>query len=336
MAGASRRGYGEDGIYFDHRDDCRDSTHHRTCAGRWRGVVSLGFDADGKRIRRKVSGQTKAEVKDKLKTLHSELDAGIRTTAAYTVEKAVTDWLDEGLPGRAAKTVEVNRDSLRPLLAVIGTIPLRDLTVQDVRTALAKMAATHATRTLQKAHNCLTRALRHAEGQDLVRRNVSALVDTPRGREGRPSQSLTLDQAAALLQAAEDSRLHAYIALCLLTGVRSEEARALTWDHVDLDAGTVSVWRSVRAHGDTKTQRSRRTLKLPEVVVKALREHRERQAGERDNAGPLWQEHGLVLATSVGTPLDPHNVRGDFRKVTKAAGLGERWVPRSCARRLSA
>jgi hypothetical protein len=75
MAGASRRGYGEDGIYFDHRGDCRDSALHKTCAGRWRGVVSLGFDADGKRLRRKVSGQTKAEVRDKLKALHSELDA---------------------------------------------------------------------------------------------------------------------------------------------------------------------------------------------------------------------------------------------------------------------
>ena len=328
MAEAKRRGYGEDGIYFDHRGDCRDGVHHKTCAGRWRGVVSLGFDANGKRIRRKVSGQTKAEVKDKLKTLHSELDAGIRTTAAYTVEKAVTDWLDEGLPGRAAKTVEVNRDSLRPLLAVIGTIPLRDLTVQDVRTALAKMAATHATRTLQKAHNCLTRALRHAEGQDLVRRNVSALVDTPRGREGRPSQSLTLAQAAALLQAAEDSRLHAYIVLCLLTGVRSEEAQALTWERVDLEAGTVSVWRSVRAHGDTKTERSRRTLKLPEIAVEALRAQRRRQADERARAGELWQKHGLVFTTTVGTPYESHNLRRDFRRVTRAAGIGAQWVPK--------
>ena len=328
MAEAKRRGYGEDGIYFDHRGDCRDGVHHKTCAGRWRGVVSLGFDANGKRIRRKVSGQTKAEDKDKLKTLHSELDAGIRTTAAYTVEKAVTDWLDEGLPGRAAKTVEVNRDSLRPLLAVIGTIPLRDLTVQDVRTALAKMAATHATRTLQKAHNCLTRALRHAEGQDLVRRNVSALVDTPRGREGRPSQSLTLAQAAALLQAAEDSRLHAYIVLCLLTGVRSEEARALTWERVDLEAGTVSVWRSVRAHGDTKTERSRRTLKLPEIAVEALRAQRRRQADERARAGELWQKHGLVFTTTVGTPYESHNLRRDFRRVTRAAGIGAQWVPK--------
>ena len=149
--------------------------------------------------------------------------------------------------------MEVYRDALRPVLAVIGRIPLRDLTVQDVRTALAKMAGTHSTPTLQKAHDCLTRALRHAECRDLVRRNVSALVDTPRGREGRPSQALTLEQAAALLEAAEDSRLHAFIVLCLLTRVRSEEARALTWEHVDLDAGTIAVWRSVRAHGDTKT-----------------------------------------------------------------------------------
>jgi integrase len=157
MADARRRGYGEDGIYFDHRGDCRDSAHHKTCAGRWRGVVSLGFNTDGKRVRKKVSGQTKAEVKDKLKEVHSELDAGVRTSHGYTVEKAVADWLAEGLPGRAAKTVEANRDALGPLLAVIGTIPLKDLTVQDVQTALSKMAATHATRTLQKAHNCLTR-----------------------------------------------------------------------------------------------------------------------------------------------------------------------------------
>ena len=45
-------------------------------------------------------------------------------------------------PERAAKTVEVYRDSLGPVLAVIGRIPLRDLTVQDVRSALAKKAVT--------------------------------------------------------------------------------------------------------------------------------------------------------------------------------------------------
>lgn len=156
----ARRGYGEDGIYFDHRGDCRDPAHHRGCPGRWRGVVSLGYGLDGKRARKKVSGATKTEVRDKLKDLHIDLDADVRPVRGYMLEQAV--WLAVGLSGRAAKTIEVNRDSLRPVLARIGARPLQDLTAADVRAALTAMAGTHATRTVQKAHNCLTCAIRHA------------------------------------------------------------------------------------------------------------------------------------------------------------------------------
>ena len=44
-------------------------------------MVSLGFNADGRRVRRKVSGKTKTEVKDKLKALHSDLDLGVVAAA---------------------------------------------------------------------------------------------------------------------------------------------------------------------------------------------------------------------------------------------------------------
>lgn len=98
---------------------------------------------------------------------------------------------------------------------------------------------------------------------------------------GLAAQSLTLEQASALLAEAEKSRLRAYICLCLLTGVRSEEARALTWQHVDLEAGTVSV----RARRDTKTDRVR-TLKLAVAVSEALRVHRGRQTEDRAMPSP--------------------------------------------------
>ncbi|MFY9930504.1 MAG: tyrosine-type recombinase/integrase [Streptosporangiaceae bacterium] len=44
--------------------------------------------------------------------------------------------------------------------------------------------------------------------------------------------------------------------------------------------------------------------------------------------GPLWQDHGLVFASAIGTPLDAANVRREFRKITEAAGLGTEWAPR--------
>jgi site-specific recombinase XerD len=42
----------------------------------------------------------------------------------------------------------------------------------------------------------------------------------------------------------------------------------------------------------------------------------------------LWHDQGLVFASSIGAPLDRHNVLREFRKITEAAGLGTGWVPR--------
>jgi len=114
----------------------------------------------------------------------------------------------------------------------------------------------------------------------------------------------------------------------LLSGVRTEEARAIIWDEVDLKAGTVAVYRSVRVKDDTKTRKSRRVLKLPTKAVQALRAHHTRQAAERLAAGEAWQEHGLVFCREDGPPLYRWHVRKEFQKITKAARLGEAQTPR--------
>jgi hypothetical protein len=50
----------------------------------------------------------------------------------------------------------------------------------------------------------------------------------PQGKApGRPSKSLTVTQARAELTAAEDDWLNAHFVLSLVSGVRTEEARAL-------------------------------------------------------------------------------------------------------------
>src|SRR5260370_8910349 len=109
----------------------------------------------------------------------------------------------------------------------MGDRALRDLTANDVRGALVEMAATRSTRTVQIARNCLVRAIRRAEANDHVRRNVAALAELPEGQAGRLSKAMTLDQAKALMAAADTSTLHAYTILTLLPALRPEEARAL-------------------------------------------------------------------------------------------------------------
>ena len=354
---ATRRRRGEDGISFEHRGPCRDPERHRHCPGLWRGELTTGYTGEGKRARRKVSGKTKAAVVDKLRDLHLQLDKGITPKAGYahyTVRQAAEDWLTSGLDGRSPKTVTKNRNVLQPILAVIGARKLRDLTAADVRQALAAMATRYSTAAVSMGHLALKRAIRHAEANDLVSRNVATLADTPKGQQGRPSKSLTLDQAVAVITAAEtlpvmelrpglkDVRrpaelMHAYIVLSLLAGLRTEEARALRWEHVHLDGDPaarppvpphVAVWRSVRAYGETKTERSRRTLGLPHAAVQALRAWADSQAGERLAAGDQWQDTGLVFTTCHGAALDAANVRKMFKRVCTEAGTGDGWTPR--------
>ena len=354
---ATRRRRGEDGISFEHRGPCRDPERHRHCRGLWRGEFTLRYAEDGRRERRKASGKTKAAVLDKLRELHRELDKGIVPKtgyANYTVRQAAEDWLANGLGGRSAKTIKKNQNVLEPILTVVGARKLRQLTAADVRQALATMATGYSTAAVSMGHLALKRAVRHAEASDLVSRNVAALVDTPKGQEGRPSKSLTLEQAVAVIAAAQtlpvmelrpglkDVRrpaalMYAYIVLSLLVGVRTEEARALRWDHVDLDgdpqAGPpvpphVAVWRSVRERGETKTKRSRRTLGLPQMAVEALRALLDSQAHERALAGERWQDTGLVFTTHLGTALDAGNVRKMFKRVCTVAGIADSWTPR--------
>ena len=107
----TRRRRGEDGISFEHRGPCSDPHRHRHCPGLWRGEITTGYTGDGKRTRRKVSGQTKAAVIDKLRDLHTQLDKGITPKAGYvhyTVRHAAEDWLATGwtaaLPRRSSRT----------------------------------------------------------------------------------------------------------------------------------------------------------------------------------------------------------------------------------------
>jgi integrase len=307
---------------------------------RWIAELTIGYTPAGKRIYRSGSGKTKTEAKEKLKVVMRDHDDGLAIAPhGVTVADAVKDWLSYGLPGRSNSTIDKYGYLCRGhIIADIGARKLRDLSAEDVDRWLAVKATTLSTSTVQRLHECLNRAVNRAMARDKVKRNVVALCGVPKGQTGRPSKSLTLAQARAVLDAAEDTPLYAYIVISLLMGARTEELRALTWDHVDLDGRpdddppvppSIQVWRSVREHGDTKTKKSRRTLALPLRGVAALHRQRTLQDEARELAGDAWRATGLVFASGVGTALDAANVRRAFRRVVRAAGLNQgEWTPR--------
>jgi len=325
---AARRSYGEGSLFWHEKRQ------------RWIGAVSLGYAPSGRRMVKWVSGRTKTEARTKLRDLQRAQDDGLAVGRAQcTVQNAVESWLAHGLVGRDPNTV-VNRTHLAKthVIAALGRRRLADLSADEVDTWLAAKRTTLSTDTLERLLSILRASIRRAEASELVRRNVAMLCQVPKGTPGRPSKSLTLAEGRLLVDAAVGTRVHAYIVVSLLTGARTEELRPLTWSHLDLNGDTTVVpprppsiqpWRSVRANGETKTQKSRRTLELPALCVSVLRDHRRTQLEERLRAGDRWTDRDLVFATQYGTELDAANVRRAFRTVAAKAGLtAENWTPR--------
>ena len=191
----SRRGRGEDSVYHD--------------GDRWRGAVSLGYRPDGRRIRKKVSGATKAEVLRKLRDLRSELNAGMPVPDdRQTVAAFLDRWLTASLPGQVGeKTLDSYADTVRlHIKPSLGRKVLRKLTVSDVDQLLAwKRNAGYSANTVRIIRAVLRRALRQAEREGLVSRNAAALSTAPRVRtdEGR---ALSVEQARALLEQVKGTR----------------------------------------------------------------------------------------------------------------------------------
>ncbi len=312
---------GQGTVYWDERKGC------------YRGEISLGYSPAGKRRRPKVYGDTEKEVLDTLQALRREHETGIRPIPDYTVADTVEDWFKRGLKNRDKATVNTYRSLADTnIIPQLGKAKLTKLTADDVDDWLDDRAKHLATSTLKRCLGLLRRAITHAQRRNKVLRNVADLVDVPEGRAGRPSKALNLEQAKAIVAAAQKRRLYPYVMLSLLTGVRTEEARELTWSHVHLDPPKgpphVDVWRSVRKGGETKTLKSRRTLALPKPVVDVLRAHKEAQKAELQEARLPWPGSDLVFRTRNGTALSVYNVRRDFQSIARRAKVPGSWTPR--------
>ena len=182
--------------------------------------------------------------------------------------------------------------------------------------------------TVHQAWRVLRGALTQAMREDLVMRNVAALVKVPVPRSTRPVV-WTVDEARQFLESArqDNDPLYAAYILLLVLGLRGGEVLGLAWEDVDLDNQEAYIaWQLQRVGSQlmrrrNKTAASDAPLPLPEICVGALEQRRALQNRQRLAAGDAWGDCGLVLTTRYGDPLDPRNFHRYFKERCGAAGV---------------
>ncbi len=298
--------------------------------------MNLGWH-DGKRIRKSYFAATREEVARLLADAKSQHDKGIPIPhSGITVAGFLTAWLDtvkSTVRPRSYESYELHvRHHICP---EIGNIRLSALRPGHVRGLFQRKLATGLSpQTVVHMRTVLNTALRQAIGDRLVSWNPVSSVKRPKVRR-RAYSPFTPEQARAFLAAADNARLGTAFAIRLSLGLRRGEVLALRWCDIDLDALTIRVEQTiqrVRAKvagtagfqiSEPKTEKSRRTLVLPAMLVPLLRRHRARQAQERLAAGTDWNDAlgGLLFTTPRGRPIEPRDVQTEFKATLAAAGL---------------
>ncbi len=310
------------------------SIHQRASDGLWVAEVSLGYGPDGRPRRKRMYGKTRVDANRKLQQVLHEVRQGASVqTREQSLGQYLERWLEDGVkPTVRPKTYKSYESVCRiNLIPLLGRHKLVTLNAQHIAAYMTdRLAAGLSIATVNYHRAVLRAALNQAMRWDMVNRNVAELVQ-PRAGERFAGKPLTAEEAERLLAAARGDRIEALYSVAVTLGLRQGEALGLRWSDVDLEQGTLSVRHQLqRVEGkptlvEPKTKRSRRTLPVPEQVLRSLREHRRRQLEDRLAAGPRWNEGwGLVFCTGIGTPLDVGNLGRHYKALLKAAGLEDR------------
>lgn len=303
-----------------------EGTIHQRPDGRWCARLSLGTDANGKRIRKAVYGKTRKEVADKLAEMIRQFKTSGKAIANKDSLGAYLDsWLaDDVKLNRTPKTHEEYEGAARLYIKpLIGHIKIVKLTGADLQRWQGKLARDgHSDNTRLKAIRVLRNALNKAVKLRLIPFNPMAAVAKPKVQR-KEVTPLEPEQCYALFDACKKHRLGDLIILAAMTGLRKGELLALDWSAVNLREGVLTVRRSLEEAGGQqriktpKTESGRRVVTLGKEAVEAL----ERRKSKAEQEG-LSTTKGVVFPNTDGGFMWASNYRRQvWVKIRKAAGI---------------
>jgi integrase len=315
---------------------------------RYRLVVDIGRDENGKRQQITRAFDKLKEARDELSRIRHETNQGTYVKPSKTT---INEYLDEyfkgATRGRRESTKVSYRDAFRPVRERLGHRELQSVTKADIENLVdwmltegrrrgGKPGTGLGPRSVRLTLGRLKAAFEMAVDEGRLVRNVVKLVTPPEYTPGEREVWSKL-QVRKFLRTATKDRLHAAWRLSLY-GLRRGEVLGLRWSDIDLKAKTLTVSQArvlvdyrVRVE-PPKSRNGKRTLPLDDELVSALTELRKRQIRESENAGSAyraglddldWYAEGdeYVVTDALGIPVHPETYSDEFTRLLKRAGL---------------
>lgn len=298
-----RRSKGDGAIYFDGKRNL------------YVGQISLGYDENGKRKRKTVYGDTKTEVKNKLKNIEFQVYTGTFVDKNdITIYHLAKQLLDDKLNQNDIKdpTYFRHMETLKALRAIYNT-PLQDITETQIR-HFFKNNINYSQSVLNKMYGLLNRTLKEACRRKIISENPMEYIKRPNSKQATVKvRALTKDEQRKLINIlqTEDINYSQQMLLSLALGLRMGEVNALHVEDVNFNFNRLTVHRTISKgkngepilNDTTKTQAGMRTLTMTPAVRELLEDC------------TRFKTSGLIFTTRNGTFVTTTQVNSLFRRI---------------------
>ena len=322
----NKRGNGEGSVYYSEKME------------KWIAQATVGTNPKTGRPKRKsFYGKTRKEAVDKMQKVLTEVREGTYSEPTNTtVESWLNQWLEGRKPHVAYNTyIAYYRVITCHINPQFGKMKLKDLKTRDIQTFINEKFENGrrdgkgglSPRMVKYINQTLRKALNQAIKERLIKFNPTDGLELPKNRKPE-MQTLSKEEIAKLLKAAEGTQNYNAYILALGTGMRRGEILGLKWQDIDFEEKTINVRRQLtNTENGTchdlplKTEKAKRTIFISDEVIAALERQRQRI---KDNKKMLWSEYednNLVFCKDNGEPLVPRVFLEHFEKDLKQAGV---------------
>ncbi|MGG1618214.1 tyrosine-type recombinase/integrase [Paenibacillus sp. NRS-1781] len=290
--------------------------------GKW--DFKVNYKENGKYKQKMRRGfRTQKEAKAAMSEMENDLNKGTFIEQSKTLYK---DFMESFLND---KKMHVKRGTMTTyssminnhILPALGHLAISSITprhIQDFYNDLHSNGKL-SDENIQKCHTIINESMKKAASWEMISKNPVSLVERPKARK-KEMQVWTLEQAHAFLEASKDDMYYIVFLLALTTGMRKGEILGLRWKDVDFDKRTISITQIMSSDGKdfqvgAKTISGSRLIRVDSETMEALRLHKIRTNEKKMSNKLVYTDLGLVVSTSLGTPVSPRNISRTFDRI---------------------
>ena len=305
--------------------------------GRWQASIAVGFDQNGKIIRKYFYGHTRKEVQEKLDAFRKTDFSSLSFKEEFPLSQWMQVWLSTYKKHSVKSRTFEQYESISRLYIVptLGKLKLGELQPIKIQNMLNKMYIDgKSRRTVELTRTVLRAALNQARKCKLIAELPTEDVVLPR-KEPTNHRVLTEEEQEQLIQELSGNYIGRALIFALFTGLRRGEVLALKWSDFNKEEQSITVSKALSRvktfNGSSqktalevstpKTQTSGRSVPLVDKAVDLLLLHKKSQEEYRDFVGDHYKNQELIFSNSRGGYIDPGNLNRKLNKVAKKIGI---------------